>query len=75
MLSVKQADGQPLSKGISIVDEKGNYIVTTVDDGHVFINDADQLSALYALDGDNNRLCRLITPWLISVTKMPSMKK
>lgn len=59
MLSVKQADGQPLSKGISIVDEKGNYIVTTVDDGHVFINDADQLSALYALDGDNNRLCKI----------------
>ncbi|HEP0498255.1 fimbrial biogenesis usher protein [Enterobacter kobei] len=59
MLSVKQANGQPLNKGISIVDEKGNYIVTTVDDGHVFINDADQLSALYALDGNNNRLCKI----------------
>lgn len=33
--------------------------MTTVDDGHVFINDADQLSALYALDGNNNRLCKI----------------
>lgn len=59
MLRMKQADGQPLKKGLTIVDEKGNYIVTVVDDGHVFINDADQLSALYAMDGNNNRLCKL----------------
>lgn len=59
MLRMKQTDGQPLRKGLAIVDEKGNYIVTVVDDGHVFINDADQLPALYAMDANNNRLCKL----------------
>lgn len=46
-------------EGLSIVDEKGNYIVTSVDDGHVFINDADQLKGLYAMDDNNNRLCQI----------------
>ena len=59
MLRVKRADGTPLAKGLSIVDEKGNYIVTSVDDGHVFINDADQLKGLYAMDDNNNRLCQI----------------
>ncbi|NQF19367.1 fimbrial biogenesis outer membrane usher protein, partial [Enterobacter hormaechei] len=59
MLRVKRADGTPLAKGISIVDEKGNYIVTSVDDGHVFINDAEQLKGLYAMDDNNNRLCQI----------------
>lgn len=59
MLRVKRADGKPLAKGLSIVDDKGNYIVTTVDDGHVFINAAQQLSAIYAMDDNNNRLCKI----------------
>ena len=59
MLRIKQADGKPLTKGLSVVDDKNNYVVTVVDDGHVFLNDADQISALYAVDDDNNRLCKL----------------
>ena len=59
MLRVKQLDGKTLPKGLSIVDEKGNYIVTSVDDGHVFLNDADQIKALYAMDNDNNRICQI----------------
>ena len=59
MLRIKQADGKPLGKGLSIVDGKENYVVTVVDDGHVFLNDADQASELYAVNDDNSRLCKL----------------
>lgn len=59
MIRVKRADNRALDKGLSIVDEKGNYIVTSVDDGHVFLNEAEQVSALYAMDDDNNRLCKI----------------
>ncbi|MGK4352654.1 fimbrial biogenesis outer membrane usher protein [Enterobacter sichuanensis] len=59
MLRIKQADGKPLAKGLSVVDDKDNYVVTVVDDGHVFLNDADQVTALYAINDDNQRLCRL----------------
>ncbi|MEH0887182.1 fimbrial biogenesis outer membrane usher protein [Enterobacter sp. UNJFSC 003] len=59
MLRIKQADGKPLAKGLSVEDAKGNYVVTVVDDGHVFLNDADQITALYAVNDDNKRLCKL----------------
>ena len=59
MLRIKQADGKPLTKGLSVVDEKDNYVVTVVDDGHVFLNDADQVAALYAINDDNQRQCKL----------------
>jgi outer membrane usher protein FimD/PapC len=59
MLRIKQADGKPLAKGLSVEDAKGNYVVTVVDDGHVFLNDADQIAALYAVNDDNQRLCKL----------------
>jgi outer membrane usher protein FimD/PapC len=59
MLRMKQADGKALPKGLSIVDDKDNYVVTVVDDGHVFLNDADQIAALYAVDNNDNRLCKL----------------
>lgn len=59
MLRIKQADGKPLTKGLSVVDDKDDYVVTVVDDGHVFLNDADQVAALYAINDDNQRLCKL----------------
>jgi outer membrane usher protein FimD/PapC len=59
MLRVEKVDGSALPKGLSIVDEKGNYIVTSVDDGHVFLNDVEQVSTLYAMDNDNNRICKI----------------
>lgn len=59
MLRIKQADGKPLAKGLSVVDDKDNYVVTVVDDGHVFLNDADQVTALYAINDENQRLCKL----------------
>ncbi|MDV5030447.1 fimbrial biogenesis usher protein [Escherichia coli] len=59
MLKVTTADGRPLAKGLAIEDEQGNYIVTSVDDGHVFLNDVEQVSELYVLDKDNRRLCQI----------------
>lgn len=59
MLRVKHPDGTPLAKGLSIIDDKGNYVVTSVDDGHVFLTDADQLKALYAMDDNNKQLCQI----------------
>ncbi|ARC40102.1 fimbrial assembly protein [Citrobacter braakii] len=59
MLRVKNPDGTPLAKGLSIVDGKENYIVTSVDDGHVFLTDADQLDALYAMDNNDRKLCKI----------------
>lgn len=59
MLRIKQADGKPLTKGLSVVDAKDNYVVTVVDDGHVFLNDADQVAALYAINDENQHLCKL----------------
>lgn len=59
MIRVKYADGRALAKGLSIVDEKQNYIVTSVDDGHVFLNEAEQINELYAMDDKQNRLCRI----------------
>lgn len=60
MLKVKTADGKTLEKGLAIEDEKGNYIVTSVDDGHVFLNDVERISGLYVLDKYNHRQCKII---------------
>lgn len=59
MIEGKRADGTKLSKGSSVVDEKGNYIVTVVDDGHVFINDIEGVKNLYVTDDDGHRQCQL----------------
>ncbi|ECF1701843.1 fimbrial biogenesis usher protein [Salmonella enterica] len=59
MLSVKRADGTWLPKGMSIVDEKGNYQVSVVDNGRVFILDATDSPALYGIDDNMQRLCQI----------------
>ena len=59
MLEVKQADGSWLPKGTSIVDEKNNYLVSTVDGGRIFVSDMSQSPTLYAVDDNMQRLCRI----------------
>lgn len=59
MLEVKRPDGSWLPKGTSIVDEKGNYVVSTVDNGRVFATDMADNPALYAADDNMQRLCRI----------------
>lgn len=59
MLEVKQADGNWLPKGTSIVDEKNNYLVSVVDSGRVFVTDMSESPSLYAVDDNMQRLCRI----------------
>ncbi|HDG1709183.1 TPA: fimbrial biogenesis usher protein [Kluyvera ascorbata] len=59
MLEVKNADGSWLAKGTSIVDEKNNYLVSAVDSGRVFVTDMADSPALYGVDDNMRRLCRI----------------
>lgn len=59
MLEVKRADGNWLPKGLSIVDEKNNYLVSVVDSGRVFVTDMSESPALYAVDDNMQRTCRI----------------
>lgn len=59
MLEVKRADGSWLTKGTSIVDEKNNYLVSAVDSGRVFVTDMSNSPALYAVDDNMQRVCRI----------------
>jgi len=59
MIHVKNTDGTPLRKGSTVVDEKGNYIVTSVDDGQIFLNDIASVNALYINDDYGKRQCQI----------------
>lgn len=59
MLEVKRPDGSWLEKGTSIADEKNNYLVSTVDSGRVFVTDMAESPALYAVDDNMHRICRI----------------
>ena len=59
MLEVKNADGSWLAKGTSIVDEKNNFLVSAVDSGRVFVTDMADSPALYGVDDNMRRLCRI----------------
>lgn len=60
MLKVTMKDGKRLSKGATIVDQDGNYTATVVDEGLVFINDADQQPKLYVLNENDQKQCEII---------------
>jgi outer membrane usher protein FimD/PapC len=59
MLNVSLPNGKKLAKGSTIVDADGNYVVTVVEDGLVFLNDVEQSPKLYATDDDGKRQCLL----------------
>lgn len=67
MIEGKRPDGTQLSKGSSVVDEKGNYIVTVVDNGHIFINDIEGVKKLYVTDDDGQHKCQLY--WKLADTQ------
>lgn len=56
MLYISLLNGQKLPRGISIEDDKGNYVTTSVDEGIVFINNARPRQILIARL--NNDTCR-----------------
>ncbi|WP_312985556.1 fimbrial biogenesis usher protein [Atlantibacter sp.] len=59
MLNVTMANGSPLPKNTALLDEEGNYITTAVDDGLVFLNDVEQVKALYMANDEGQRQCRI----------------
>lgn len=59
MLKIKQPDGSWLPKGTSVVDEKGNYLVSAVDSGRVFISNIEETPVLYSVDDNMNRICKI----------------
>ncbi|HFQ8723838.1 FimD/PapC C-terminal domain-containing protein [Enterobacter kobei] len=59
MLDVKRVNGSWLEKGLSVVDQDGNYIVSVMDNGSVFIPDASDTPALYVVDDNLTKLCQI----------------
>lgn len=59
MLNVSDRNGRKLAKGTTIVDAEGNYIVTAVDDGLVFLSDVDKQPKLFAVGDDGKHQCQL----------------
>lgn len=59
MLHVRMADGSVLHKGSTIVDGGGNYTATVVDDGLVFIENVSHQPALYLVNSNNQRVCKI----------------
>lgn len=59
MLNVVDGRGVKVAKGTTIVDTEGNYVVTAVEDGLVFLSDVDKQPVLYAVGEDGQRQCQL----------------
>ncbi|ENZ9092619.1 fimbrial biogenesis usher protein [Enterobacter sp. FR 78] len=59
MLHVSRQDNGILTKGSSVVDSKGNYVATAIEDGLVFLSDVQNLPALYAVDEQGRHQCQL----------------
>jgi len=59
MLNVTLADGRPLPKNATLVDGSGNYITTVVDDGLVYLNDANQVKELILTDYEGKNQCQI----------------
>ncbi len=60
MINVTLRDGRPVPKNATLVDDKGNYVTTVVDDGLVYLNDADHIQGLQLIDDEGEPQCRLI---------------
>lgn len=59
MLNVTMANGKLLPKNAALLDDEGNYVTTAVDDGLVYLNDAEQIKALYVANDEGQRQCRI----------------
>jgi len=59
MLKLTMPDGKPVQKGAVIFDSSNEYVTTAVEDGVVFVNDAENAGDLYALTDDAGHKCQL----------------
>lgn len=48
LLNITRADGTPLQKGVSVVNDKGEYLTSAPEDGMIFLNDISASQTLYA---------------------------
>ncbi len=48
LLTITRKDGSPLPEGISIVNDKGEYVTSAPEDGVIFLNDIAASQQLYA---------------------------
>ncbi|MHA0273279.1 fimbrial biogenesis usher protein [Enterobacter ludwigii] len=60
MIKFTTPGGQRIQKGASALDEQGNYIATVVEDGVLFLNDAEQQPRLFIVSDTGIRQCEII---------------
>jgi outer membrane usher protein FimD/PapC len=56
---VMQKTHRPLPKNATLVDDDGNYVTTVVDNGQVYLNDAEHIHGLHLIDDDGKIQCTL----------------
>lgn len=54
LLRVTDAAGNPMSKGLAVLDAKGNFVTTVVDDGKVFLSNGQLTEALNIHTSENS---------------------
>lgn len=59
MLNLTMANGHLVPKNGTLVDGEGNYVTTVVDEGLVYLNDADQVKGLQLVDDAGHSQCRI----------------
>ncbi|WP_336284384.1 fimbrial biogenesis usher protein [Citrobacter arsenatis] len=59
MMRLSASDPNYIRKGRSVVDDKGSYIGTIVDDGYVFLNDIDAKPKLHIENEEGKSLCQI----------------
>jgi outer membrane usher protein FimD/PapC len=60
IIETRMGNGDKVPKGSTIVDEKGNYTATVVDDGVIFLENTYSKSYLYLQGRSGERVCKII---------------
>jgi outer membrane usher protein FimD/PapC len=59
MFRLTDSDGQPIAKGLTLLDEAGRYVTTVVNEGKVFVNDY-QVDRALRIQLDATRFCSIL---------------
>ncbi|PHN30729.1 hypothetical protein AO240_18680 [Pseudomonas sp. ICMP 460] len=58
LLQINDAEGKPIEKGAAVLDSKGKFVTTVVDDGKVFIAN-DQLTDALSISQGEDKSCNV----------------